>query len=91
LPAGYVETVLVDAEEGITSVQSSFGSIQPPDTGEADDLHGTLTTLLADGADGLTQLRILARRQDRARLAATVRSLDPVARRLERFTAEHAG
>jgi hypothetical protein len=91
LLATYQETVLVDAEEGIGSVATSFDSIQPPDDPASDELRGELDELLSAGSDGVAQLRIAARRGDTAALDATVRELTPVAERLEAFGEEHAG
>ncbi|MFL6130253.1 MAG: hypothetical protein ACJ73E_14460 [Mycobacteriales bacterium] len=91
LPAAYEETVLVDAEEGVGSVRASFDSIQPPADPGSDRLRAELDTLLADAGDGVTDLRIAARRGDPAQLAATARKLTPVADELEAFGEDHPG
>jgi hypothetical protein len=85
----YLETVLSGAEDDLSSVQQTFDSIQPPDDPAADRLRGQLDGILSDGADGLAQLRILARRDEPAQLAATARQLGSVASDLRRFSAEH--
>jgi len=91
LPAAYEETVLVDAEAGIGSVRTSFDSIQPPADPGSDRLRADLDELLSDGGDGVTGLRIAARRADTAQLAATARKLAAVADEMEAFGEEHAG
>ena len=85
----YLDTVLTDAENDFTSVQGTFDSIQPPEDPAADTLRAQLDSLLTDGADGLGQLRILARRGDRERLASTATELAKVAAGLRRFSQEH--
>jgi len=90
MPQAYLETVLSQAEDGFGSIQDTFDSVQPPDDPTADQLRDTLDTLLTAGSDGLGQLRIAARREDRAQVEATVRSLGPVAAALQRFAEEHA-
>jgi hypothetical protein len=89
LMQAYLETVLSESEDAFSSVQSTFDSIQPPDTGRADQLHHSLDKLLADGADGMAQLRILARRQDTARLAAEAQKLAATADGLATFARGH--
>jgi hypothetical protein len=91
MSAGYLETVLVDAEEAFGSIQTTFDSIQPPDQPAADRLRAELDPLLSDGADGIAQLRILARRGDTAGMASQARELGVTADRLDRFGEKHAG
>ena len=69
LPAWNLETVLVDSEEAFDSIENTFDSIQPPADPAADGLRSELDKLLSDGADGIAQLRIQARRSDAAALA----------------------
>jgi hypothetical protein len=90
LTAAYLETTLVDAEDTIGSVRATFDSVQPPDTPAADGLRGTLDPLLEQAGSGLTDLRIAARRDDRAALASTADDLGGVADRLEAFAQELA-
>jgi hypothetical protein len=90
LTAPYLETTLVDAEDTIGSVRATFDSVQPPDTAAADDLRGRLDPLLEQAGSGLTDLRIAARRNDRAALASTADDLGGVADRLEAFAQELA-
>jgi hypothetical protein len=91
MPAAYLETVLVDAEQSFGSVQATFDSIQPPDEPAADALKAALDPLLSDGSDGIVQLRILARRGNRAGMAKVSHDLAATADRLDRFGTEHAG
>jgi hypothetical protein len=87
----YLKTVLSESEDAFSSIQNTFDSIQPPDTRGADALRTGLDTLLSDGADGMTQLRILARRGDTKMLAAEARKLTSTAAGLDKFQREHAG
>jgi hypothetical protein len=84
----YLETVLSASEDALSSIQNTFDSIQPPETDRADQLRNRLDTLLSDGADGLAQLRILARRQDTHKLAAEAHKLTATAAALEKFALE---
>jgi hypothetical protein len=89
MPSAYLETVLVDAEEAFGSIETTFDSIQPPDDPAADKLRTQLDDLLSDGSDGISTLRILARRGDAAGLAATARQLRTTSDGLDRFNEEH--
>lgn len=89
LPSAYEETVLVASEAGIGSVQTSFDSIQPPHEPASDRLQAELDGLLSDAGDGVTALRIAARRGETDTLEGTARHLLPVADKLETFSKEH--
>ena len=89
LMQAYLETVLSESEDAFSSIQSTFDSIQPPDTDRADQLHDSLDKLLADGADGMAQLRILARRQNTGQLAAEAHKLAATADGLDTFAKTH--
>jgi hypothetical protein len=91
LMQAYLETMLSDSEDAFSSIQTTFDSIQPPVTAPADKLRDELDSLLSDGADGMAQLRILARRQDKAKLAAEVTELVSTASGLDKFAQEHGG
>jgi len=82
----YMETVLSDAEDALSSIQATFGSIQPPDTARADRLRDDLSKALGDASDALGQLRIEARRQHSDKLASEVAALGPIADKLETFS-----
>ena len=85
----YLETVLVNAEQAFSSIQNTFDSIQPPADPAADKLRSQLDKLLSDGADGLAQLRILARRGDTEAMASTAHDLGRTATGLKSFHQEH--
>ena len=89
LMQAYLETVLSESEDAFSSIQSTFDSIQPPDTDRADQLRDSLDKLLADGADGMAQLRILARRQNTGQLAAEAHKLAATADGLDNFAQGH--
>jgi hypothetical protein len=89
LTAAYLETTLVDAEDTVGSVRTTFDSVQPPDTSGADDLRAALDPLLEHAGSGLTDLRIAARRDDRAALTSTAHDLGGVADQLDEFAQEH--
>lgn len=91
LTQAYLQTVLSESEDAFSSIQATFDSIQPPDTEAADKLRDSLDKLLADGADGMAQLRILARRQDTQQLAAEAQKLTATADGLDKFAQEHGG
>ena len=90
MTAAYLETVLVESEGAVGSVRTTFASIQPPATAEADALRAELDPLLEEADSGLTDLRIAARRDRPDDLAATAEDLAPVADELEAFGQEHA-
>lgn len=91
LPGTYLEPVLVDAEQALGSVQTTFDSVQPPPTSAADDLRAALDPLLQSAASDVTELRIAARRERTDALRSTSSHLSGVADRLERFAQEHGG
>jgi hypothetical protein len=81
-----LEVMLTESEDGFDSIQATFDSIQPPDSAEADRLRDKLDTILSDGADGLAQLRIAARRGDSAVLVSTNAELATVSQQLQAFS-----
>jgi hypothetical protein len=85
----YLKTVLTESEDAFSSIQNTFDSIQPPDTPRADELRDSLDKLLSEGADGMSQLRILARRQNTAELAAEAKKLSSTAAGLDKFAKDH--
>lgn len=84
----YVSVVVSDAEEAVGGVQSTFGSIQPPD-GDADKLAATLDEILGDALDHVRDVRVAARRGQLAELADVAAPLDKDAAALERFVEDH--
>jgi hypothetical protein len=91
LPGTYLEPVLVDAEESLRSVRTTFDSVQPPPTDAADDLRATLDRLLESAGSELTDLRIAVRRDESTDLDSTADDLSRVADRLQAFAEEHRG
>jgi hypothetical protein len=89
LPATYLEPTLVDAEDALDSISSTFTSIQPPPTPAADDLRGQLQPLLDDASSAVTDMRIAARRDRAAELSAAADQLAAAADDLDAFAAEH--
>jgi hypothetical protein len=90
LTAAYLETLLVEAEESLGSVRSTFDSVQPPATPDADALRDALDPLLEDAGSGVTELRIAARRDRQDDLRTTAGDLSGVADELEAFGKQHA-
>lgn len=90
LPRAYLETVLQNAEDALSSIENSFDSIQPPNAAKADDLRDALDAVLSDGSDAVSQLRIAARREDTAGMRSALSDLGPVAQKLDAFQAEHS-
>jgi hypothetical protein len=89
LTGTYLETTLREAEGTVGSVRSTFDSMQPPETSGADGLRATLDPLLEQADSGLTDLRIAARRDDRAGLTSAAGDLARTADRLDGFAREH--
>jgi hypothetical protein len=88
--SAYLETLLVDAEESLTSVHDTFDSVQPPATEAADALRGTLDPLLENAGSALTDLRIAGRRNSSHDLRTAAGALSSVAARLDAFGKQHA-
>jgi hypothetical protein len=91
LPGTYLEPVLVNAEQALGSVQTTFDSVQPPATSTSDDLRAALDPLLQSAASDVTDLRIAARRERADALRSAGDDLSKVADRLEKFASEHGG
>jgi hypothetical protein len=91
LQQAYLETMLSDSEDAMSSVQDSFDSIQPPNNSAVDNLRDELDPLLSDASDALSQLRIEGRREDRAQMAKIASSLSKLADKLDKFSTEHGG
>ena len=91
LPGTYLEPVLQDAEQTLSSVRDTFDSVQPPATSAADRLRATLDPLLESAGSDVTDLRIAARRGRSGDLASAAGDLSGLADRLEAFGQEHGG
>jgi hypothetical protein len=80
----YVAVVLNNAETDATSVESTFGSVQPPDRA-SDRLRAELSPVLNDVVDTISGMRIAARRHEWASLLARSRALPELGRSLRHF------
>jgi hypothetical protein len=90
LPANYLEPTLVDAEDTLDSIQSTFTSIQPPHSAAADELRADLQPLLDDAGSAVTEMRIAIRRDRTDALVAASGDLATAAEELDAFAQEHA-
>jgi hypothetical protein len=79
----YLEIVLSQAEDDFSSIEQQFDSIQPPNTKAADQLRSKLDDLFTEGSDSLSQLRILARRDDQAEMVKTAQDIPKL---VDKFT-----
>jgi hypothetical protein len=84
----YLGEVVSDQEEALSSLQGTFGSIQPPD-GRADRLRSELDDLLVASLDHVTDVRVAVRRGELAGLGTTARPLDADADALRSFVEDH--
>jgi hypothetical protein len=90
LLANYLESTVVDSENTLDSIQSTFTSIQPPATAAADDLRAELQPLLDDAGSAVTEIRIAIRRDRTDDLVAGSDDLATAADKLDAFAREHA-
>ena len=84
----YVSVVISDAEEGLSKVQGTFDSIQPPNE-QADKLQSELDQLLSDAVQHVRDVRVAVRRGELNALAKTAAPLAKDARKLQRFQEQH--
>jgi len=84
----YVSVVISDAEEGLSKVQGTFDSIQPPNE-QADKLQSELDQLLSDALDHVRDVRVAARRGELTDLAKTAQPLGDDAKKLQDFMDSH--
>ena len=80
----YLSVLLGAAEQDTASVQSQFGSVQPPST-HADRIRAVLDEQLSAAVEGLQQLRITVRRGELDQLAALSIPLEKVLEELRRL------
>jgi hypothetical protein len=86
--ANYVSVVLGEAEQDASAAQATFDSYQPP-SAAADKLRKDVDSTLSDAIDGLTALRITARRGQLDRLPKISDQLGPVATSLEQISEKY--
>ena len=82
----YSGQVLGDAEESLSGLSGTFGSIQPPDD-RADALRDELETMIGDAEDHVAALRIAVRRGEHE---LDTSDLDGDVDALETFLEAHA-
>jgi hypothetical protein len=79
----YVTVVLDSAEGDVSSVESTFSSIQPPHQ-DLDDLRDRVNKTMSDATDAISSMRIAARRHAWDDLLDAARDLPRIARELQR-------
>jgi hypothetical protein len=84
----YLSVLISDQEEGLSGVQGTFDSIQPPDRA-SDDLRDELDQLLSNALDHVVDVRIAVRRGELADLGTTATPLADDADLLTHFIDEH--
>ena len=84
-----LSVVLADAESDASGARDIFESIQPPDA-RSDTLRRQLDAMLDRAVDGLSRLRISARRGEISALARVARPLAAVSHDLEAFSSAHS-
>jgi hypothetical protein len=85
----YVSVVLSESETAVSRASDSFGRVQPPDAW-SDRTRDHLGRLLTRANDGVSQLRISARRGELDRLERQAQPLRKLASELRAFI-EHPG
>ena len=80
----YTSIVVSDSEEGLSGLQSTFNSIQPPDA-RAAALGSELNDLLGDAVNHARDVRIAARQGDLPHLSNIAKPLVEDADKLEAF------
>lgn len=80
-PGAYTSRALSDAEGVLDSVSTQLGAVQPP-TRAASALRARVLALLGDCRSVVAELRIAARRGERARLPRIARPLAGLSARL---------
>jgi len=64
----YADTVITDSETGLSPIEASFGSVDPP-TPQAESLRDEVLQALGDADNALASARIAIRRNDPAALS----------------------
>jgi hypothetical protein len=84
-----LSVVLADAESEASGARSIFESIQPPDP-RSDELRTQLDSILVRAVDGLSRLRITARRGEISALPRVAQPLEAVSQDLQAFSNAHS-
>jgi hypothetical protein len=82
--ATYLSVVLDSAEGDVTSTESTFASIQPPDR-ESDALREEFDGVLNDAGSAVSSMRISARRQEWSALLEAAKELPRLSDELRRY------
>src|SRR5205823_12040584 len=85
----YLSVLIGEAEEGATSVQSTFDAIQPPDAA-SDNLRDQLDELLQQAVSLLGEVRIAVRREDRQGMLDQAEPLKKLSDDLDLFVEAHS-
>jgi hypothetical protein len=85
----YLSVVISDAEDGISGLQGTFDSVQPPND-EADELHQTFDAVVSDALDHVRDVRVAVRRGELEDLQTVAEPLARDASRLEAFVDRHS-
>jgi hypothetical protein len=79
----YADVTITAAESALGTISAAFGSVQPPDDPQADELRETVTALVDAAEEAVTDARIASRRPQQAGLQDALTTLDDVARELD--------
>jgi len=79
----YADETITAAESTLGAISAAFGSVQPPDDPQADELRETVTALVDAAGEAVTDARIASRRPQDADLRDALTMLDDVARELD--------
>jgi hypothetical protein len=85
-----ISILVSEAEREVTSARAAFISIQPPDEA-SDRLRDELIRMLDEAVNGVSELRITARRAELEALPARAEPLRVLADRLDAFAKEYGG
>jgi len=84
----YADVTITAAESALGAISAAFGSVQPPDDPQADELRDTVTALVDAAEEAVTDARIASRRPQHADLRDALTMLDDVARQLDAAEAQ---
>lgn len=83
-PSPYVSLRLSESEEAVSSVETAFGAVQPPDP-ELDELRTRTLRLVGEISNVLEELRITAYRAELQQLPEIAERLEQPLRELQRL------
>lgn len=85
ISSAYADEVISSSEDALTSISSSFGSVQPPHTDDADAISNQANDALTAGSDAVRDARIAARRSDAEALSDAAQELQDAAAALDQL------